>query len=181
MELLKEYETRLESHFTDANDTDIHGGMTWYKDAHFKCKRISKILGVDFNKFVAIVAILSPQKKWEKNIEEAVTFIRKGMKAKLFATKRQKALCFKVLNSSNIKDLHIGGMKVTSFYKNILNPFKSDTVTVDRHAMKSIGFTKSLTPKQYGIIELAHKNVAKKFNIRPHELQAICWIVVRNK
>ena len=179
--MLEIYKERLREKFSQATNNDIHYGMNWYKTAYFKCSKVAKVLNVPLDRFIAIVAVLSPQKRWEKNICEAIQFVRKGHKAKIFATRKQKDKCRDILRASDseFKTMRIGGLKVTSFFKNMLKPLISDTVTIDRHAMRSIGFDKSLTSKQYGIIEQAHRDVAKEFEIRPHELQAVIWSVVR--
>ena len=179
-EVIETYKTKLRSKFLLATDKDIQYGMSWYWTAHRACQRQAALYGIPVEKFIAMVAVLSPQKRWEKNITDVISFLTHGSKARIFATKRQKLLCADILHNEN-NDLEslLGGLKVTSFYSNMLKPWKHDKVTIDRHAMRSIDFTKSLTKKQYGEIQVAHQEVALEKGVKPHELQAIIWSVIR--
>jgi len=176
------YKTKLIEHFLSAKTSDIVDGLNWYEVAYNDCKKALGAKPVPLKRFIAIVTVLSPQKRWEKNIDEALLFLEQGHDAVIFATKRQKDLCRTILECSDTEfaTLKLGGLKVQSFYRNIAGYQYSSSVTVDRHAMRSVDFNKSLTPKQYGIIEDAHIEVASMFEILPHQLQAVVWLQVRN-
>ena len=60
-----------------------------------------------------------------------------------------------------------------------MRPYKSDAVTIDRHAIRSVAMQGTLTDKKYKEIAAVHQKVSKKIGIKPHELQAIIWLVVR--
>ena len=185
MNRIDEYELELNKNYLLATNIQIMEGMSWYWEAHRNCQGHAEILKVPLYQFIAIVAALSPQKRWEKNIEDAVKYITSGGKAKLFATKVMKDKCKQILaldkNSLNTDKVNeiLKGNKIKSFYENILRPYKDGKVTVDRHAMRSVNMQGTLTDKKYKEIESIHKKVSKQIGIKPHELQAIVWLVVR--
>ena len=63
-----QYETNLYNTYVKATSENIQDGMRWYYKAHNNCKKYSRYLNMPLYKFVAIVAALSPQKRWENNI-----------------------------------------------------------------------------------------------------------------
>lgn len=94
----------------------------------------------------------------------------------------------KAVNLINTADLgQIGGRKVTSFYKNILNPSCPDNVTIDRHAARACYGLKGLkmssddippiaSDKRYNQYKVLYKRLADKLGILPNQLQAIIWV-----
>lgn len=170
---------QLLEHFRKATDSDIHVGMRWYRDAHLRAKRISEVLKIPLYKVVGVIASLSPRNRWDRNMKDAVALIRKGKRAKVATFNANKRKALLILEASNEKQVRIllKGRKVTSFYENILHPYKNDTVTVDVWAFRSLG----LEPlnKNYSVVEDVYKSTAKELGIRNHELQAIIWSVVR--
>ena len=76
-----------------------------------------------------------------------------------------------------------------AFYDNILSPKTSQHVTIDIHAARAAFNKTTLTKAEesrvfrvQGNIELqqAYKRTAKRLNLRPHKLQAIIWLAVRD-
>ena len=175
------YEENLYEYYSKASTQNIQDGMHWYYKAHHSCETYARHLNMPLYKFVAIVAALSPQKKWENNIKDAIKFILSGGKCKLFATNVMKNKCFKIMHLENDKEVLkiLNGNKIKNFYLNILKPYKSGGVTVDRHVMTSVGMQGSLTNKKYKEISNVHRKVSEKIGIKAHELQAIVWLVVR--
>ena len=180
MERQQQYEKALNNIYLDATTINISSGMTWYYGARRRCEVHAKRFKMPLYQFIAIVAALSPQKQWERNIDDAVKFVKYKGNHKLFATKVMLKKCHDILNAqeSEIEGI-LKGNKITSFYNNIYKPFKSDKVTIDRHAMRSVNMQGVLTDKKYREIERAHVNVARNKGIKAHELQAIIWLVVR--
>ncbi len=185
MERIEQYEYELNKNYLLATNEQISSGMSWYWEAHRNCNSHAKLLDVPFYQFVAVVAALSPQKQWEKNIGDAILYITSKGKAKLFATTYMKDKCKAILkldrnslNTDEVKKI-LNGNKIKSFYENILRPYKSDAVTIDRHAIRSVAMQGTLTDKKYKEIAAVHQKVSKKIGIKPHELQAIIWLVVR--
>jgi thermostable 8-oxoguanine DNA glycosylase len=56
---------------------------------------------------------------------------------------------------------------------------KSERVTIDVHMIRCLGIEGSLTNKKYRDAEKALQDYAKKINIKPYQLQAQLWCIVR--
>jgi len=176
----QQYERALNASYLHATTENVASGMSWYWEAHRRCKIHATRFKMPLYKFVAIVASLSPQKQWERNIDDAVSYIKYKGNCKLFATGVMLNKCKRILDAQEheIEGI-LKGNKITSFYNNIYKPFKSDRVTIDRHAIKSVDMQGTLTDKKYKEISQAHVNVAQRIGIKAHELQAIIWLIVR--
>ena len=167
--------------YLQATDDHIKHGMTWYNDAHHMCKRIAKHTNTDLYKVVGVLAALSPRNKWHRNISDCVDVIRKGKKAKVCTFNANKNKALKILKANSPSEVYaiLNGRKVQSFYNNILKPFKSDTVTVDVWAMRSVGLDRAPNKTLYNGVETSYKTLAALKGIKAHELQAILWGVIR--
>ena len=169
-------------HFSNASDAQLHHGMRWYYSAHHMCKRISKHTKTDLFKVVGVLSALSPRNRWERNITDAVDVIRKGKKAKVatFGAMKRKALrVLEAESESEVLEI-LNGEKIKSFYMNIMHPYKSADVTVDVWAMRSVNYEGNLNKGAYRSIKQAYIDASKLVGVKPHELQAIVWGVVRD-
>lgn len=171
--------SQLMEHFTNATDSDLHGGMRWYKDAHHRAKRISKELNIELYKVVGVISALSPRNKWDRNMKDAVAVIRKRKKAVVATFGANKAKAIKILDANSESEVRtlLNGRKITSFYDNILRPLHSKSITIDVWAFRSLGLEPS--NKNYLVAEKEYAETAKHLKLRAHELQAIIWSVVR--
>jgi hypothetical protein len=165
--------------FREATNYDLHGGMTWYKDAHFRTKRLATALKIPHYKVIGVLSALSPRNKWDRNMVDTVNVLRKGKKAKVatFSANKEKALRIIKAQSPNEVEQILNGRKTQSFYRNILMPTLPTTVTIDLWAYRSLGLEQ--VNKNYSKAENAYKEVAKEIGILPHQLQAIIWSKVR--
>jgi hypothetical protein len=176
---------QLNNLYLQASDSHIKHGMTWYWDAHHICKRIAKHTRLPLYKVVGVMAALSPRNKWARNISDCAEICktpkrkRKHVKTCCYSAMKRKAI--KVLDAESPEEVYkiLNGTKIQSFYSNILKPWKSDTVTVDVWAMRSVGLDKAPNKTEYKQVSDAYKQVANKRGIKPHELQAIIWGVIR--
>jgi len=173
-------DNKLLEHFKLASNTDLHHGMQWYRDAHNFCLKVAKWTRQPLFRVVGVMSALSPRNKWGRNKIDTIELIRKRKRGKYatFNNNRDKAI--KILNAKDEKEVIaiLSGMKTVSFYKNILRPYKNDTVTVDIWAMRSVGLDK-LNRTSYNATQDAYRRVSNKLGIKAHELQAIIWSVVR--
>ena len=75
----------------------------------------------------------------------------------------------------------LGGMKVRSFYRNIM--LDESAVTIDRHtcaiALFGLDTAKSgqitVTDKLYKLLAQAYTNVATMYNLAPYVVQSVTW------
>lgn len=187
----------LESQKMDVN------GLSWYDEAN---KFAQKIMN-DYNntakrkltlgQISAVIAVLSPLKRWEQNKEIAVRFfnnltygIDNVENLGYFKGSIKKAIkIVKLELPYHILILDIlNGEKIKAFYDNILNPTKSNLVTIDRHALSiALGFklsndqykTHTPTKKQNAFFQSAYLLASRQVGLSGLEVQAQTWEALR--
>lgn len=163
--------------YNEAGEDELEKGMVWYQEARQKACEIMDCHSLE--KAAGVIAALSPLKTWENNLEIAELLIKKGER------KHVGHLCDKaeaILNGADIPST-LNGNKITNFYFNIVDPWDTKPVTIDRHALRMAGLRHdlSLTTKQYEIVAQAYREAAKRKNILSNQMQAITWLVQRSK
>ena len=174
---------QLREHFNNATNEQLHHGMHWYYKAHRICKRIALHTKTPLYKVVGVMSALSPRNKWERNISDTVDLIRRGKRAKVATYNANKYKALAILKADYPEEVEtlLNGTKIVSFYNNILRPSQTEHVTIDVWAMRSVNFTGNLSSKgAYRGIQEAYIEVANEVGIKPHEMQAIIWGVVRD-
>lgn len=165
----------------------------WYLQANHLCREIAKEASfsaqspsskiVEPIRVAGIIAALSPQKSWPENIRLAEDFILKGSRkghtgVMIGKAKAIWALPNHELTPETIVEI-LNGPKISSFFLNIYQPYQSQAVTIDRHAvdaaMGKVLENKTMTVNQYRFFELAYQTAAVKIGIKGSELQAIVW------
>ena len=143
-----------------------------------------------------IIASLSPQTSWDKNIEGALYFSKTLEKPK-FTTDVNYNKALDIFHSVMLKDnidietiLGEKAYKTKAFYNNICNPDGDYGVTIDRHAI-SIYLGKSCTKQQLSrgldskrtndTIRNSYKKVADMLGIHYNILQATTWVQWRKE
>ncbi len=178
--------------FFTANPAELQHGSRWYPDALAACETIAQSYSLPINTVAGVVAALSPNNKWQRNIIDADNLCRlytsggyddaAQCKVSTFNGNKQKAL--QIL--SGIAPLEsLGGLKVRAFYSCILG---DDAVCVDGHAFaiwkgERIPTTKTpkISPKLYAAIAADYRNAANTINAvmgttyTAAQVQAITW------
>ena len=62
--------------FSLATTQEVVAGCDWYTDAHKIAGRIASMYGLHHAVVAAVIAALSPNNKWERNLRDAENFIR---------------------------------------------------------------------------------------------------------
>src|SRR5437879_1152784 len=113
--------------FHAAESEEIQSGMLWYLQASGEaCRRIPDR---DRETVLGVVAALSPQTAWARNIRYAERLIYEG---DCPSCSSRKAVALDILNGAKPEE-RLGGNKVRSFYACLLDQ-ETDAVTVDGHA-----------------------------------------------
>lgn len=165
-------------------------GFNWYEQARADCER----LPVPIKTAVGVVAALSPGLAWDFNITQARDLI-KAVQYRLDiprvgvygAANRNKAIAI----ARGAEPLSVlGGNKVRSFYRNILEPTDPDPITLDRHCF-SVWMGHELndselkhwfrTDARYLAISAIYKRTAQTLGVRPNRLQAVVWLQWRQE
>lgn len=181
--------------FNAATQEQVAGGMSWYSDARDAAYSIAEKHGVPVYIVVAVIAALSPNNKWTRNVSNADeligAFIRgdgmDSVKVSTYHKMKQKA--WSILSTRADYDTTktmLNGQKITSFFCDIMGEFN---VTVDGHARniaynERVGLTDDRTNigvREYRALQIAYKEAAKTVGTMPYQLQAITWRVWRDR
>ena len=181
-----------------ATPEEKRNGIVWYANAYSDCNRIAIDLSVPVHIVTGVVAALSPNNKWDRNVTNARELIQAfvngdgmdSVKVSTYHTMKKKAwsILEKMPDYEGVIVL-LNGQKIVSFYRNIMG---DDTCTVDGHA-KNIyygerhGLTDDRTnvgKKEYKTISDAYVKAGKRVRVngrslKAFEIQAITWVVWR--
>lgn len=186
----------IEALFNGASDTEKIDGGNWYKEANTYAHHLSEMFGIDSPcKVAGIISALSPATNWDRNKVDAHNFIAlaindDAMSGKYGTYKNNVRKALEIFNLERPTKASVGailrgktGYKTESFFYNIYD-LDSSEVTIDRHAIKGAnnvyeGGSVALTEKRYRDSEKAYQKVAKKYNLKPYQVQAIVWVTYR--
>lgn len=177
--------------FGQATAAEYSEGMTWYSGkARQACDDIRAAVHATYGRTIThrtaagILAALSPATGWGDNVAGSLEFVITGRMLAQTPLFNERAA--RILNGERPESV-LGGRKVRSFFANLAEPTQSGPVTIDRHAL-SILFRRPLSERQqkemlslggYTFAAAAYRAAARRIGIRPHELQAITWVVWR--
>jgi hypothetical protein len=175
--------------YLQATTIEKQRGREWYDQANRYIKAIAERYNCTVVSVAGVVAALSPNMKWEKNLEAAEELVH----AYTYGTPLQtlRLPCYKknVVKAWNI--LHgksplsvLGGNKVRSFYYCLLDDSMfNQHVCVDGHAYcvayglrLGVKQVPRVTPSVYLSLAEDYQTVAKLLHIRPCVVQATTWL-----
>lgn len=183
---IKKVKDNLRYFFNEADAETRDNGEAWYLIANIWCERMAVKFGVSTYKVASVLSALSPRNKWEKNKIDAENVIRAwragqgpdDVTVSTFHSNKYKA--FDILNE--VQEIEPKSLKTRAFLLNIAY-LDTEAITVDvwhlRACFDRMIVPKSLTPKVYDQLQKATLQVAKEFNLRGYEFQAVVWGAVR--
>ena len=174
-------------------------GIEWYHRAYRVATRIAETHGESIETVAGVIAALSPNNRWERNIVDAENVIRAytvggaeeaaNVKVCTYGKMRDKAI--QILEATSIihhEDI-LNGRKITAFYRCIIGC--QDAVCIDGHAY-SIWFGDRLTMKEVpnigkklyaeicdDYVEAAEVLRDSGDDVKAFEVQAITWTAWR--
>jgi hypothetical protein len=178
--------------FRLATTGEVYNGTTWYGSAQYEATNIAYAHDLPLRIVVGVIAALSPNNKWERNVSNAsdmiAVFLGGGTvemcKPSTYLKMRDKAwLILEQMPATDAEVIKLlNGQKITSFFLNIMG---INTCTVDGHAFniangKRIGLTEpevNITKGQYKELQDAYKRAGKRVGLKAFEIQAITWVV----
>jgi len=188
-----------------ATPHDIRHGVEWYATAQRNCLDIAESHDMPLRVVVGVVAALSPNNKWSRNIANANDLIgafmngdaMESVKVSTYNTMKLKAWCILEAMPSEhdtIKAM-LNGQKIVAFYECIMD---QDSCCIDGHARniaynERIGLTDDRTnigKREYRELVKAYIEAARRCSVvdngkrrrmKPYELQAITWTVWRKQ
>ena len=185
----------ITSVYRDADETQHAEGLLWYSDAQKAAHDIALKHDVPVYLVVAVIAALSPNNKWARNIVNADALIGAFIRGdgidsvKVSTYHKMKAKAWDILAArpdyEGAKTM-LKGQKITSFFMDIMGEFN---VTIDGHARniaygERVGLTDDRTNigvREYRALQAAYEEAARRVGLMPYQLQAITWRVWRDR
>lgn len=169
---------RLLAIYETAESDVIEAGRLWYPDAERVIADLSREYQLGRPRIAAIVAVLSPQQRWRKNIEAARAVLEgESWRAACYPANKNKATL--LLAGAPLEHI-IGGDKVTSFWANLIG--SRTAVTVDVWAQRAaLGYRHDHQPKggRYERLVSVYRAAAALVDEPPREFQSIVWNAIR--
>ena len=175
-----------------ANPKQWKAGKVWYTEAQKWCQETAKLHGMDPYKVAGVLSSLSPNNKWARNKIDALKVINahfhslpeKSVKVCTYNANKLKAfaiLADKVSLSEKSPKTHAFAMNV-----GLLSP---DHITADKWHIRAClvrpeqGVTEtaeSCTSAQYRRIEAVTVELARAYELKGYEAQAIIWCTIKD-
>ena len=185
----------ITSVYRDADETQHAEGLLWYSDAQKAAYHIAVKYDIAVFIVVAVIAALSPNNKWTRNIVNADALIGAFMRGdgidavKVSTYHKMKQKAWDILAARPDYDgakTMLKGQKITSFFMDIMGEFN---VTIDGHARniaygERVGLTDDRTNigvREYRALQAAYEEAARRVGLMPYQLQAITWRVWRDR
>lgn len=160
----------------------------WYLEERQKIETVAAWYNLPVDTVTAVVAVLSPLRRWRFNIDDAIITIEswrrnvdptdvKALGGWPAGKKNTVVRAYRILDTNDTSI--VAGPKVTRFYRNLMGIDLND-VTVDSHAYhiwigswskESVQFTETL----YMLAQEAYQKIAEEFGMSAASLQALTW------
>tara|TARA_B100000963_G_scaffold29704_2_gene22083 strand:- start:3359 stop:3976 length:618 start_codon:yes stop_codon:yes gene_type:complete len=185
----------ITSVYRDADCVQHNEGLVWYENAQKAAYLIAVKYDIAVYIAVAVIAALSPNNRWSRNLTNADALIGAfvngdgidAVKVSTYNKMKQKA--WDILAARPDYDgakRMLKGQKITSFFMDIMGEFN---VTIDGHARniaygERVGLTDDRTNigvREYRALQAAYEAAAERLGLMPYQLQAITWRVWRDR
>ena len=190
--------------FTLATSQEVQLGCDWYPSAYKIAVRMAGTYGVPTETAAGVIAALSPNNRWERNIVDAEAMLKcyaaggtrddmLNVKVCTYGKMKAKAVAILTRFEPSIEDWQdittiLKGKKIVEFFNCITNPLLND-VCIDGHAY-SVWFGQRLTMKEVPPIgkklrqqiktdyvdACAFINEELDESYSPADIQAITWV-----
>lgn len=180
--------------YSMATPEEIAGGSVWYIEAQKQCQLIAKRLSLPLATVAGVVAALSPNNKWERNIINAEELCEaylagdavESVKVSTYHAMKDKAWAILSEGPSDRDTIiaQLKGQKIVAFFRCIMG---ENTCCVDGHAhniwrdeRNPLSGDKSyIGAKLYRTIAADYAKAGAKLGKKAYEIQAITWVVWR--
>jgi hypothetical protein len=178
-----------------ADSVQVNEGLLWYDDAQKAAHDIALKYDIAVYLVVAVIAALSPNNKWSRNVINADALIGAfvngdgidAVKVSTYHKMKQKAWDILAARPDyETAKTMLKGQKITSFFCDIMGEFN---VTIDGHARniaydEKVGLTddrSNIGKLEYRALQAAYEEAARRLRLMPYQLQAITWRVWRDR
>lgn len=176
-------------------------GWTWYDRANAAARTLAETHNVPLYCAAGVIAALSPNNRWERNLRDAETLIRaylngdhiESVSVATYHKMREKA--WSVMDYGTSHAEHdtgtdavariLNGQKIRSFFAGIMGC--RDECTIDGHA-RNIAYNERLSltgskftigKREYAALQMAYAQAGRDLGIPAYVLQAITWVTWR--
>lgn len=182
--------------FFSASDFETISGAKWYETAQNAAATIAARYSVSADIVAGVIAALSPNNRWERNLRDADNLIgahtlggySDALEVKTSTYNQNKIKALTILEGAAPLEV-LGGLKVRAFYSCIIG---GDDVCIDGHAYAiwrgeriSTSSTPKISAKLYGSIVADYVKATDTINkalggqYQPFQIQAITWLAWR--
>ena len=187
------YTRRILKTFDNATPEDIRAGVEWYAVAKDQAQALAKAYGQPLHIVVGVIAALSPNNRWERNLKDAENMLkawRQGDDVQDVVVCTYKAMRKKawgILEAApdvaGVLTL-LNGQKIVAFAECILG---RDACCIDGHALNiARGQRESLSSDKTNVgkklfrdLQRAYSNAGQRRGFTAFEMQAITWTTWR--
>ena len=156
-------------------------GENWYRVAREWCSVKGREYGYSWDRVAAIVAVLSPQLRWNKNLEAAEAILSNKNTVGILQNSVRKA--YAIADGGSFFELvdPKRSPKVYNFYLSILG--SPISACIDSWIYQAAHGGQKLVPtyRRYSNIAFAVKWLARDIGVPATTLQAIIWCTVRKR
>jgi len=165
-----------------SNPNLLEKGKNWYPNENNYSRELAIRYNLDLQQITGLFASFSPLKSVSENKKILVNFLN-GSRYGHTSLQMNKAELILQTNKLEEIDVILSGRKTTAFHRHLYNPLCKEKVCVDSHVIKyfNVGKIIHITPNRYLMYENSIKKWAKKVNMYPSEIQAILWILTKQK
>ena len=185
----------LRAWYKSATKRQVIDGKQWYPKANLFADELASNSGHSIHKIAGVISALSPRNKWNKNLTDAetVTWAQarklRPSDVKVSTYHKNKNKAFNILRGKQA--IEWKSRKTYSFVKNV-GELDDKYITIDSwhlracqskptRMVKAGEVKESVTPKQYDRIKELTMELAREFNIKGYEFQAIVWVAIKEK
>ena len=174
---------------------ELEDAKNWYDIAQAEALQIAEKLDMPLYIVVGVIAALSPNNKWERNLVNAYELCQafqdgQGMDTvKVSTYHKMKEKAWGILTEIGDYDRvveQLKGQKIVAFFRNIMG---EDVITIDGHARniyydERVGLTDAKTSigvKEYRFLQAEYQAVADKYGLLGRQMQAVTWVAWKKK
>ena len=188
--------------YFQSSTLDRIDGAQWYHNAYQVCVTLGEKYGFHPNTVAGVIAALSPNNKWERNVEDAEAMLRAycydlpwdSVKVCSYSANKDKAISIieMMIDSDEFITQTLRGNKTIAFYHCISKDGNSDTPCIDGHAynvwngsVTNLKEVPAMSDKTFRMIQDAYRDAAKlisQVTEKYHsaaQIQAITWVAYR--
>jgi hypothetical protein len=168
--------------YESATDSEYREGMEWYNNQHDIALSFTPD---DVWRGAGIIAAYSPNNEWKRNLYLATQTLITGTPRTDYLPK-QVAKVERILNGEPTLDV-LRGKKERAFAAAIATNGQSDIATIDRHAHDvCVGRVtdegkKHIPTKTFNLMVEHYRQASYEAGIMVAQMQAITWVVWRNR